>query len=69
MKVTFCPTKSGNGFKIAIEDIWLYASKDRLLGVVNGEARSCQFVTIDDSPECEFESPFEDYQSDEPEQY
>ncbi len=24
MNVTFCKTKAGNGFKIAVDDMWLY---------------------------------------------
>ena len=43
MKVTFCKTKAGKGFKLAIDDKWLYASKERLLAVIDDEATSCQF--------------------------
>ena len=65
MNVTFCKTKAGNGFKIAIDNVWLYASKEKLLQVLNGEAKSCQFRTMDNSPNSEFEDPFEDSSKDE----
>ena len=45
MNVTFCKTKNGNGYKIAVDDEWLYASKENLLKVLFGEAKSCQFST------------------------
>ena len=48
MKVTFTSTKVGNGFKIAVDDKWLYVNKKSLLGVVSGESKSCQFKTIED---------------------
>jgi len=47
MTVTFCKTKAGNGFKIAIDDNWLYASKENLLKVLDDEAKSCQFREIE----------------------
>ena len=48
MKVTFCKTNNGNGYKIAIDDKWLYTSKQNLLKVLFGEATSCQFSTFED---------------------
>ncbi len=48
MKVTFCKTKTGNGFKIVVNDTWLYTSKDDLLAVVDDEKKSCQFNEIED---------------------
>lgn len=48
MNVTFCKTKKGNGFKIAVEDKWLYASKESLEKVLDDEATSCQFSTFED---------------------
>lgn len=44
-KVTFCKTKAGNGFKIAVNDTWLYVSKEILNEVVHGLSKSCQFST------------------------
>jgi len=68
MRVTFCKTKAGNGFKIAVDDNWLYTSKKGLLKVLLDEAESCQFRTIDNSPEGGFVDPFEDSPIDEFEQ-
>ena len=70
MNVTFCKTKAGNGFKIVVDNVWLYASKKTLLGVIDDECTSCQFSTMDDSSdeddiECKFEDPFEDSSKDE----
>ena len=48
MNVTFTSTKAGKGFKIAVDDKWLYVSKKSLLNVISGEAESCQFRTIED---------------------
>jgi hypothetical protein len=47
-KVTFCSTNAGNGFKIAVNDTWLYVSRKFLLEVVDGDAKSCQFSTIEE---------------------
>lgn len=73
MKATFCKTKKGNGFKIVINDVWLFVSKENLIEVVNDKAKSCHFNTIDDKDESchyqaiedEFENPFEDSSRDE----
>ena len=46
MKATFCKTNNGNGYKIAVNDEWLYTSKENLLEVLFGESTSCQFGTI-----------------------
>ena len=48
MKVTFCKTKAGNGFKIIVNDKWLYASKEKLLAVIDGDDTSCQFSEMQD---------------------
>lgn len=48
MTVTFCKTKAGNGFKIAIDGKWLYASTENLLKVLADKAKSCQFSEIED---------------------
>jgi len=47
MRATFCETNNGKGFKIAIDDKWLFASKENLLKVLFGEAKSCQFNSIE----------------------
>lgn len=51
MKATFCQTKAGQGYKIAINDEWLYVSKEYLLKVIYDKAKSCQFRTIEDEGE------------------
>ena len=48
MKVTFCKTKVGNGFKIAVNDEWLFVKKEYLLQVIDDDAMSCQFTTIEE---------------------
>jgi len=57
MKVTFCKTKAGNGFKIAVDKTWLYVSKEKLLAVVDGEASSCQFSEIAQGSSSDGEAP------------
>ena len=48
MKVIFCKTKAGNGFKICIEDdTWLYASYQDVENIFNNEATSCLFGPIE----------------------
>lgn len=47
-KVTFCSTNAGNGFKIAVNDTWLYVSKKFLLEVIEGKAKSCKFSTYEE---------------------
>jgi len=47
MKAVFTATKVGNGFKIVVNDVWLYVKKSNLLDVINGEKKSCQFNTIE----------------------
>lgn len=53
MDATFCKTKAGRGFKIAIDGKWLYASKANLLKVVRNEAKSCRFRSIEDQEDFE----------------
>lgn len=68
MKVTFCKTIAGNGFKIIVDNNWLYTSKDKLLAVINDEARSCQFRPMESSDNSsdqdesvsDFEDPFDE---------
>ena len=50
-KVTFCKTNAGNGYKIAVNDTWLYISSKLLLEVIAGEAKSCQFSTYNEDKE------------------
>jgi hypothetical protein len=50
-KVTFCKTNAGNGFKIAVNDTWLYISTKLLLEVIAGDAKSCQFSTYNEDKE------------------
>ena len=45
-KVTFCKTNAGKGYKIAVNNTWLYVSKDLLMEVIDGIATSCQFKKI-----------------------
>ena len=45
MKATFYKTKNGKGYKIAVNDEWLYTSRENLLKVLAGESISCQFST------------------------
>jgi hypothetical protein len=47
-KVTFCKTNAGNGFKIVVNDTWLYVSKELLNEVIHGLSKSCQFSTIEE---------------------
>ena len=44
------PTRNGNGFKVVHNGIWYYASKHKVLDVVNQKRESCVFVTIEDEP-------------------
>ena len=41
-----CATKAGNGYKIVVNGIWYYTSKQALLDAVN-EGKSCTFRTIE----------------------
>ena len=47
---TMCPTKTGNGYKVVVDGIWFYASKQAVINVVNKGAK-CVFKTITDAPE------------------
>lgn len=63
MNVTFCKTKAGKGFKIAVDDKWLCVSKKLLFRVLADKAKSCQFRIIEDSEPYQatgFVDPFED---------
>ena len=69
MKAKFYKTKAGNGFKILVDGKWLYASKDKLLAVIDGDAHYCPFGEMDNSSEQDenesnFESPFDDDSSE-----
>ena len=47
-KVTFCRTNAGKGFKIAVNDTWLYVSEKLLLDAITGKTKSCQFSTYEE---------------------
>jgi len=44
----FCPTNTGNGYKIVVNGVWLYCSKKDLQKVVQFGGK-CRFNTIDDT--------------------
>lgn len=41
-------TKAGRGLKVVHNGVWYYASRFKVLDVVNGKKENCLFVTIDD---------------------
>ena len=41
-------TKAGKGFKVVHNGIWYYASRLKVLDVVNRKKENCLFVTIDE---------------------
>lgn len=45
---TLCPTKAGNGFKVVVNGVWFYASKEQVLNLINGQNKACTFHTIQD---------------------
>jgi hypothetical protein len=45
---TFCPTKAGNGYKVVVNGVWYYASKQQVLDLVEGRQKACTFHTIKD---------------------
>jgi len=51
MEATFCETKNGNGYKICVDDEWIYTSKAFLLKVIAGVESSCKFRSIEDREE------------------
>ena len=51
MKVTFCKTKAGKGFKIFVDGKWLFVSKRYLFEVLDDEAEYCQFRSIEEEEE------------------
>ncbi len=46
MKATLCKTKAGRGFKLVLNGVWIYASKEQLHKFLEGESSSCQFKEI-----------------------
>ena len=46
--VTLCRTKAGNGFKVVFNGVWFYASKQRVLDLIQGRRKACSFHTIRD---------------------
>jgi len=47
-RITVCPTKAGNGFKLCVNGVWFYASKGALERLVTGQEQRCTFRTIDE---------------------
>ena len=45
---TLCPTKAGNGYKVVVNGVWYYASKQQVMDVVEGRQRAATFHTIKD---------------------
>ena len=50
IRATLIRTRSGTGFLVKCDgvDAWLFASKEDLLAMVNGERKSCVFSEIVD---------------------
>ena len=46
---TMLRTKAGNGFKVAVNGVWFYTSKDNVMDMIQGRAKACTFHTITDS--------------------
>jgi hypothetical protein len=46
--VTLCPTKAGNGYKVVVNGVWFYASKQQVMDLVSGKQKACTFHTIKD---------------------
>lgn len=46
--IMLCATKAGNGYKVVHNGIWYYASRVRVLDVVNRKQANCLFVPIED---------------------
>lgn len=45
-QIVLCPTKVGNGFKIVVDGVWYYTSKNQLYRIFKGSG--CVFTTIED---------------------
>lgn len=45
---TLLPTKAGNGFKVAVNGVWYYTSRQQVLDMVDGKQKACTFHTIKD---------------------
>lgn len=45
---TMCPTKAGNGYKVVVNGVWFYASKQQVMDLVSGKQKACTFHTIKD---------------------
>ena len=46
MKATLCKTKAGKGYKLVIDGVWMYTSKEQFDKFMDGEYKSCQFAEI-----------------------
>ena len=42
------PTRTGRGFKVVHNGIWYFASRQKVLDVINQKLDKCTFVTIED---------------------
>lgn len=49
--ILLCYTKAGNGFKVAHNGTWYYASRHKVQNVVDRKKENCLFVTIEDEAE------------------
>jgi hypothetical protein len=49
--ILLCYTKAGDGFKVAHNGTWYYASRHKVQNVVDRKMENCLFVTIDDEAE------------------
>ena len=45
---TLCPTKAGNGYKVVVNGVWFYASKQQVLDLIKGKQKAATFHTITD---------------------
>lgn len=46
-QIVFTKTKAGKGFKILVDEVWLYVSQTNLQAVLEGKITSCKFSTIE----------------------
>ena len=57
-EIVLCPTKAGKGFKIVVEGVWFYTSKNQLYQIFKG--KGCSFRTIEEKPVAAVEGGEED---------
>ncbi len=46
-ELAFMKTKTGNGYKVCVNDRWLYTSRKNVEEVVNDVQTTCTFSTIE----------------------